>query len=90
MENPRDTTENTTRPNPAEIIAIILEQCSREILRTRFSGGFGMTKPVNYSSLQVKVSNTAATSSLNPASTLTSSVCPTLARLDVFVCQSQV
>ena len=26
MKNPRDTTENTTRPNPAETIAMVLEQ----------------------------------------------------------------
>jgi hypothetical protein len=26
VENPRDTTENTTRPNPAETIAMVLEQ----------------------------------------------------------------
>jgi hypothetical protein len=26
MKNPRETTENTTRPNPAETIAMVLEQ----------------------------------------------------------------
>jgi hypothetical protein len=26
MENPRETSENTTRPNPAETIAMVLEQ----------------------------------------------------------------
>jgi hypothetical protein len=26
MENPRDTSENTIRPNPAETIAMVLEQ----------------------------------------------------------------
>jgi hypothetical protein len=88
VENPRDTSENTTRPNPAETIAMVLEQFRLSVqavrVRTRFA--FAMTEPVNHSS----VSNTAATSSLNPASTLTSSVSPTLARLDMFVCQSQV
>ena len=26
MKNPRDTSKNTTRPNPAETIAMVLEQ----------------------------------------------------------------
>jgi hypothetical protein len=33
MENPRDTAENTTRPNPAEIMAMILEQFDMSALQ---------------------------------------------------------